>query len=99
MFDPKITEGKWKYEPVPDDIEAMFVFSKGENATCIATTNQFKELKDGGRENAKAIAAIPELLDVLEKARFCSKWISYEDLEDKFYLLSKSIQRLDEKHD
>jgi len=94
MFDPKITEGEWNIDQ------------------CILKDSNGKEIADmvlTHGDNAKTIAAVPELLEVYKAAKNIDGLegelinINEEGTEDyvicnKLAKLSKAIKKLEEMH-
>ncbi len=64
MFDPKITEGKWEINYWKTELGTEFCSFEDENGELIRWGRCHTIAKPEYIENGKAIAAVPELLEV-----------------------------------
>lgn len=95
-FDPKITKGEFVRTNSTD------VFLNDFSGYQIAKCNENEAMPLTEQiQNANAIAAIPEMLDVVRVAKIYVENIEHfdeEDLRRCFSLLKLYIKELDEKH-
>ena len=106
MFDPKITEGEWGVDITTQDtlwIGTLRIDGKVWHHVCTVDSDRGykKEIIEQSLINAKAIAALPELLEVLKRVYelkdsciVVAKGDSYAELD----ALNDAVEKLEERH-
>lgn len=95
MFDPKITEGPWEFD-------AQFNDFVGEYSSCINDGHVLyaddEPLEFSNHEDKKAIAAVPELLEVYKAAK---NYIGTDGLDRGLFFTKKledAVKALEDRH-
>lgn len=105
MFNPEITEGPWNWKRVDSE---KTLFSEDNEKILWSIVSGCTDLGDEdsvfskNKENEKAIASVPELLEVYKKAKEVIDEVYLNVPKsvraDEISYLEKAIRKLEERH-